>query len=83
MKKMENEIRKDIEKILLKDDLEGLLKKTGELHGHYRSHLSYGLRAGHYALKNLGSDNIGIEEVITIIETKACAFHVQMRVIWN
>ena len=69
---MKNEVRQDIEKMVETDDLEGLLKKAGELHGHYCSHLVYGVKAGHHALQFLGSGNIGMEEVITIIETNNC-----------
>ena len=69
---MKNEARQTIKKMIESDDLEGLLRKSGELHGHYCSHLAYGVKAGHYALKNLGSGNIGMEEVITIIETNNC-----------
>lgn len=69
---MKNETRQDIEKMIVTNDLQGLLKKSGELHGHYCSHLAYGVKAGHYALKNLGSGNIGMEEMITIIETNNC-----------
>ncbi len=69
---MKNEVRQDIEKMVETDDLEGLLKKVGELHGHFCSHLVYGVKAGHYALQYLGSGNIGMEEVITIIETNNC-----------
>ena len=54
------------------DDLNGLLENAGALHGHYCSHLVYGVKAGHYALKTLDSGNIGMEEVITIIETNNC-----------
>ena len=69
---MKNEVRQDIQKMIETNDLEGLLKKVGELHGHYCSHLAYGVKAGHYMLKNIGSANIGMEEVITIIETNNC-----------
>ncbi|MGM0529986.1 MAG: FmdE family protein [Bacteroidota bacterium] len=69
---MKNEVRQDIESMIETDNLEGLLKKAGELHGHYCSHLVYGVKAGYHALKNLGAGNIGMEEVITIIETNNC-----------
>ena len=69
---MKNEVRQDIGKMIKTDELESLLKKAGELHGHYCSHLAYGVKAGHQALKHLGSGNIGMEEVITIIETNNC-----------
>lgn len=69
---MKNEVRQDLEKMVETDDLVGLLKKAGELHGHYCSHLVYGVKAGHHALQYLGSGNIGMEEVITIIETNNC-----------
>jgi formylmethanofuran dehydrogenase subunit E len=61
-----------IEKAIAGDDLDFLLRRTAELHGHYCSHLAAGVRAGHAAMKELGIQNIGMEEVIAIIETNNC-----------
>jgi formylmethanofuran dehydrogenase subunit E len=54
-------------------DLEGLLKKAGELHGHFCPYVALGVRAGYAALKTLGIEqNVGMEEVIAIVETNNC-----------
>jgi formylmethanofuran dehydrogenase subunit E len=49
-----------------------LLKKSGELHGHFCNYLSYGIIAGVYALKKLGVSHTGMEELIAITETNNC-----------
>jgi formylmethanofuran dehydrogenase subunit E len=54
-------------------DLEGLLKKAGELHGHFCPYVALGVRAGYTALRMLGIEqNLGMEEVIAIVEANNC-----------
>jgi formylmethanofuran dehydrogenase subunit E len=54
-------------------DLEGLLKKAGELHGHFCPYVALGVRAGYTALRTLDIErNLGMEEVIAIVETNNC-----------
>jgi formylmethanofuran dehydrogenase subunit E len=69
---MKNIFREEIENMIIKDDLQGLLKKSGELHGHFCNYLSYGIIAGVYALKKLGVSHTGMEELIAITETNNC-----------
>lgn len=69
---MKNQFREQIETMIEKDDLLGLLKKSGELHGHFCNYLSYGIIAGLYSLKKLGIKNTGMEEIIAIVETNNC-----------
>jgi formylmethanofuran dehydrogenase subunit E len=69
---MKNQVRLEIEKMIEAGSLEGLLKKAGELHGHFCNFLAYGVIAGLYAIKKLGVSNTGMEEVIAIIETNNC-----------
>jgi formylmethanofuran dehydrogenase subunit E len=59
---------------MLRDgDLEGLLKKAGELHGHFCPYVALGVRAGYTALKALGIErNLGMEEIIAIVEANNC-----------
>jgi len=65
--------RKQIGNLFAKADLEGLLRKAGELHGHFCPYLALGVRAGYTALKALGIDqNQGMEQVIAIVETNNC-----------
>ena len=64
--------RKDIEGLIKKGDLRGLLEKTGELHGHFCSHSALGVKAGYIAMRELGITNTGMEEVVAIVETNNC-----------
>lgn len=67
-----NRCRAEIESLIEKDDLRGLLNKASELHGHLCNYLVYGVIAGHYGLKKLGVKNTGMEEIIVILETNNC-----------
>ena len=64
--------RREIDNLIKKRDLKGLLKKTGELHGHLCSHSAYGVKAGCIAMCELGVSNTGMEEIVAIIETNNC-----------
>jgi len=65
--------RKEIEELIRQGDLEGLLVKAGELHGHFCPYLALGVRAGYIALKALGIERVmGMEEVVAIVETNNC-----------
>ncbi len=65
--------RREIEELIRRGGLEGLLIKAGELHGHFCPHLALGVRAGYIALKTLGVErSTGMEEVVAIVETNNC-----------
>jgi len=64
--------RAEIEHLIEIGDLEGLLRKAGELHGHYCTYLAYGVVAGYTAVKMLGVRSIGMEEILAIVETNNC-----------
>jgi len=64
--------REEIEKLIQKGDLEALLRKAAELHGHFCSYLTYGVKAGYIAIKELGIKSTGMEEAIAIVETNNC-----------
>lgn len=65
--------RGEIEGLIRTGDLEGLLRKTGELHGHFCPYLALGVRAGCIALKALGVETTtGMEKVVAIVETNNC-----------
>jgi len=65
--------RAPIEDLIRQGDLEGLLRKAGELHGHFCPYVALGVRAGYLALTALGIEqNLGMEEVIAIVETNNC-----------
>ena len=65
-------LRTDIEKLIKNDNLKGLLNKAGELHGHLCSYLTYGVLAGHIAVKELKIKCTGMEEAVAIVETNNC-----------
>ena len=64
--------RKDIEGLIKKGDLRGLLEKTGELHGHFCSHSALGVKAAYLAMREFGIVNTGMEEIVAIVETNNC-----------
>jgi formylmethanofuran dehydrogenase subunit E len=65
--------RAPIEALIRQGDLEGLLRKAGELHGHFCPYVALGVRAGYLALTALGIEqNLGMEEVLAIVETNSC-----------
>jgi formylmethanofuran dehydrogenase subunit E len=65
--------RAPIEAMIGRGDLEGLLRKAGELHGHFCPYVALGVRAGYLALTALGIEqNLGMEEVLAIVETNNC-----------
>jgi len=69
---MNDNPREEIENLIRKGDLEGLLRKAAEIHGHFCSYLAYGVKAGYIAVKELGIESTGMEEVIAIVETNNC-----------
>jgi formylmethanofuran dehydrogenase subunit E len=70
--KAKNRFRLEIEDMIESDNLSGLLKKAGELHGHHCNYLAYGVIAGLYGIKKLGITNTGMEEIIAVVETNNC-----------
>lgn len=64
--------RAEIESILSRGDLESLLHKAGELHGHFCPFLAIGVKAAARAVKELDVSSAGMEDVIAIVETNNC-----------
>lgn len=65
--------RHEIKTMLAKRDLEGLLGKAGEIHGHYCSHVALGVLAVYVAFKKLDIlDSTGMEEILAIVECNNC-----------
>lgn len=71
-KEWKNQVRQDIEQLIISGDLKGLLDKAGELHGHLCSYLAYGVKAGYIAVRDLEAKSTGMEKVIAIVETNNC-----------
>jgi len=65
--------RKEIKKLLVEGNLEKLLEKAGEIHGHYCSHVALGVRAVCAAFRELGIiESTGMEEILAIVECNNC-----------
>lgn len=65
--------REPVEALIRQGNLESLLRKAGELHSHFCPYVALGVRVGTIALKALGIEqNLGMEEVIAIVETNNC-----------
>lgn len=67
-----NPIRHEIERLIETANTKGLLEKAGELHGHFCNYLAYGVMAGYVAVRELGIQSTGMEEVVAILETNNC-----------
>ena len=64
--------RGEIKELLRAGDLKPLLVRAASLHGHYCGGLAFGVMAGHAALKRLGFDNTGMEELVAVVECNNC-----------
>ncbi len=64
--------RKEIAELISKGDMRRLLEKSAELHGHICPYSAYGVKAGYIAMRELGIENTGMEEVVAIVETNNC-----------
>jgi len=65
--------RAEIQRMIHQGDLEGLLVKAGEFHGHFCPYLALGVRAGYIALRTLMVErSMGMEEIVAIVETNNC-----------
>jgi len=70
---LSDELRGEINRMIRSDDLAGLLKKTGELHGHHCVGSAMGVIAAHRAMRELGvEETMGMEHVLAIVETNNC-----------
>ncbi|MBS3812797.1 tRNA (N6-threonylcarbamoyladenosine(37)-N6)-methyltransferase TrmO [Candidatus Bipolaricaulota bacterium] len=64
--------RRKIRRLVKTGDLENLLLKAGELHGHYCPFLALGVMAGNYALNQLGEAPGDMEKLVAVLETNSC-----------
>lgn len=72
----ERELRRNprisIERMIDGGDMEGLLRKAAELHGHFCPFLTLGVRAGYRGVKSMRVKTKGMEEFLAILETNNC-----------
>lgn len=65
--------RKAIKELFIEGNLEKLLDKAAEIHGHYCSYVAMGVRATYIAFKKLGIiESTGMEEIMAIAECNNC-----------
>ncbi len=64
--------RGQVKKWLAAGDLRSLLVHAASLHGHYCAGLAFGVKAAYAALRRLGFDNTGMEELVTVVECNNC-----------
>ncbi len=64
--------RNEIIKHIKADEIEDLLLKAGQIHGHFCPGLAMGVMAATYAMKALGVNSDGMEDVLAITETNNC-----------
>ncbi len=69
---MKKNYRKNIDKLIKKNDLRGLLEISAQFHGHICSNSAYGVKAACYAMRKMGTGNTGMEEILAIVETNNC-----------
>ena len=64
--------RKAIEGMILRGDLEGLLRTAELVHGHRCPQLALGVKAGQYAMTHLAGDGAALEKVAALVEGLSC-----------
>jgi len=64
--------RKEVIRNIFSDDLESLLFKAAQMHGHYCTGLALGIMAGVMAMKELQADSDGLEGLMAVVETNNC-----------
>ncbi|WP_181685180.1 tRNA (N6-threonylcarbamoyladenosine(37)-N6)-methyltransferase TrmO [Halorhabdus salina] len=51
---------------------EELLLRAGEIHGHFCPYLALGVMAGVHAMRELGTESEGMEDLVAVVETNSC-----------
>jgi tRNA-Thr(GGU) m(6)t(6)A37 methyltransferase TsaA len=64
--------RMEIEKLIAKNDLETLIIKAAQIHGHFCPGLAMGIMAATYAMRKLKAQSDGMEDLLAITETNNC-----------
>lgn len=64
--------RLEIDNLLAQNNQEQLLLRAGQLHGHYCPGLAMGVMAAGFAMRHLGANSDGMEDLLAITETNNC-----------
>ncbi|MBD3296096.1 MAG: formylmethanofuran dehydrogenase [Candidatus Omnitrophica bacterium] len=72
MKKIKDP-RREIRELIARGEMEKLLDRAAEIHGHYCSHMALGVRATCAAFRELGiTESTGMEEILAVVECNNC-----------
>lgn len=69
---LKTEPRLEISNLIAKSDLEQLMLKAGQLHGHFCPGLAMGVMAATYAMNEIKAKSDGMEDLLAITETNNC-----------
>ncbi|MFB6202320.1 MAG: tRNA (N6-threonylcarbamoyladenosine(37)-N6)-methyltransferase TrmO [Halorhabdus sp.] len=64
--------RRAIERGIRNREREDLLLRAGEIHGHFCPYLALGVMAGVHAMRELGAESAGMEDIVAVVETNSC-----------
>lgn len=64
--------RMEIEKLIAQNDMEGLMIKAAQIHGHFCPGLAMGIMAATHAMRELKAQSDGMEDLLAITETNNC-----------
>jgi formylmethanofuran dehydrogenase subunit E len=64
--------RMEIEKLIAQNDLEELMIKAAQIHGHFCPGLAMGIMAATHAMRELKAQSDGMEDLLAITETNNC-----------
>lgn len=64
--------RFEVMRLIRTSEMEKLLLRAGELHGHFCPGLALGVMAGAYAVQQMGWSSHGMEKVVAIVESNNC-----------
>ncbi|HKK68640.1 MAG TPA: TrmO family methyltransferase, partial [Bacteroidales bacterium] len=64
--------RMEIEKLIAQNDLDALMIKAAQIHGHFCPGLAMGIMASTYAMRELKAKSDGMEDLLAITETNNC-----------
>ncbi len=69
---LRSEPRLEINNLIAKNDLEQLMLKAGQLHGHFCPGLAMGVMAATFAMNEMKVKSDGMEDLLAITETNNC-----------
>lgn len=69
---MNSNPRVEIANMIRNNDVESLLQKAGQIHGHYCPGLAMGVMAAVYAMNEINTLSDGMEDILAVTETNNC-----------